>query len=158
MPNADHERTLSATETIYALCDTYKGAWLMPRVVTLKNDTDGKDLAIGDLTITANNPFINMHPHGFPGVMTAEFTQQLGFLIMRKTYGLEGRPFMLGLEVNSRLAINIGDTVTAITKLTETKGRGKRLQFYFESIVSKGDVVVMTTKFHGMPVPSKTED
>jgi predicted thioesterase len=148
-------RIMTGTQTAMTLCCAYKGPWLMPRIVTITTDKTIDASAMGELTITADNPFINMHPHGFPGVMIAEFTQQLGYILAKEVLKIDGLPFMLELNIKSRYAIQIGDTITATTTLTEVKGRGKRMQFFFESIAKKGDITVMETKFYGMPVPSK---
>lgn len=148
------ERTLSATQTVHALSHVYRGPWLMHRVVEL-GAADGKPAARGSMEITENNPFMDMHPHGFPGVMTAEFTQQLGFLMISETLGIKELPYMLGLEVKSKKPVRPGDIIIATVIHTEVK-RGSF--YHFEaSVKNQHGATVMKTAFYGTPVKENSE-
>ncbi len=140
------KRTLTETQTVYAMCHVYSGPFLLPRIVTLE-EIDGKHTAETTIEIKKDNRYLQWHLPAYPGVISAELTQQLGFLIITQSLGVHGLPFMIGLQVKSRIPIKAGDTITAKTILTDIK-RSKF--YYFEAIVLNEDgKTVMNTAFHG---------
>jgi hypothetical protein len=147
--------TLSATQTAYELGHIYCGPWLMPRIVTLDFEKNIYPSAQSLLHISKDNPFLQMHSHAFPGVMLAEFTQQLGCLIILKMLSNNALPYLLGLEFEQRTTVKAGDQVVATTKLVHTNGVGARQIFYFDAEVKKDNKVVMNAKFKGMPIFKK---
>lgn len=148
-------KTLTVTQTAFALGHVYSGPFLLPRVVSL-GTIDQKPAAVASIEITKDNPFLQWHPHAFPGVILAEFTQQLGFLIITQNLDISALPLMIGLETKSKLPVMLGDTITATVILSEIR-RGSF--YYFDGVVrNNSGKLVMSTSFYGTPAPTKNTD
>ncbi|MEI7891010.1 MAG: hypothetical protein WCI36_03485 [bacterium] len=141
-------RSLNQSQVANIMSKTYSGPFLMLREVFLLNHL-GKPSASATMHISDSNPFMQWHPHAFPGVMLIEMAQQLGFII---AYDMKitGRPFMSRVEFKMKKSVHNGDTVVAFTKLINHK----RGFYFFESDIKKSDgTMIAELSFQGLSIP-----